>query len=534
MRSSRPRLTEVLAAKAPSVVTATFVQPDLAYDWILSFLASLKAWKDMRDIHVSAHRSYSTQWGLEDNPHADQVKPTTYIPASGFPQLLKWNDYWLQITRYAGQRHWKTGREEGGMIVIVLHHWDRKVLDELIEAARNHESKGARTHVTIHLPSQWCEWTQAIQKTRRSMDSLVLPSGVQEKLLSDAREFLTSEKWYRDAGVPYRRGYLLHGVPGSGKTSTIHALASELCLPIYSISLAMKGLDDGGLQALVAETPPDCILTLEDIDCAFPDRKRSGRAELQQDERPPASGSSEGDQAPNTGADAAVATIPGAAPRPRGDPNITASSVTLSGLLNVIDGVWSEEGRIIIATTNHIENLDPALIRPGRLDVRVEYKACTRDQAERMFTRFFPKVDEERLKEMALQFATTLPDGMFSAAALQGYLLNWKNNPLGAIENAAEFVKQNTPARVRVPKATTEVSEVVTPALNSDSDTKAGVATDSEVETKAETCLPVEHPTVPARVKDADAAHTPVEVAQLAPKVEGDAHEQETDEKTAS
>ncbi len=59
--------------------------------------------------------------------------------------------------------------------------------------------------------------------------------------MADARDFLASEEWYADRGIPFRRGYLLHGVPGSGKTSLIHAVAGALGLDIYVISLSSKG-----------------------------------------------------------------------------------------------------------------------------------------------------------------------------------------------------------------------------------------------------------------------------------------------------
>lgn len=63
-------------------------------------------------------------------------------------------------------------------------------------------------------------------------------------LIADAKDFLASEAWYAERGIPYRRGYLLYGVPGSGKTSLIHAIAGELSLDIYVVSLSAKGYAD--------------------------------------------------------------------------------------------------------------------------------------------------------------------------------------------------------------------------------------------------------------------------------------------------
>lgn len=75
-------------------------------------------------------------------------------------------------------------------------------------------------------------------KKKRPLESLILPDGVLDSILQDAREFIEMEEWYLDAGIPHRRGYLLHGPPGTGKSSTIYAVAGELGMEIYSISLA--------------------------------------------------------------------------------------------------------------------------------------------------------------------------------------------------------------------------------------------------------------------------------------------------------
>ncbi|KZV88768.1 P-loop containing nucleoside triphosphate hydrolase protein [Exidia glandulosa HHB12029] len=439
---SRPRLITYTAGKSPSLITAIFMQPDLAYEWMLSFLGSLGAFEDVRYVHVASKTSTSTEWGIKmDHSAAEQV---SFSPASGAPQLIRWNKVWLQVMRDTGTSsttHYRTGLpEESGRISVLLHHASHEVLGDLVEAARLHWADGAQHQIRIHLSDSHA-WDRVMKKARRSLDSVILPEGVREMLLADTRNFLKSAKWYKTAGVPYRRGYLLHGIPGSGKSSTIHALASELLLPIYSLSLATRGLSDSSLQRLISQTPPNCILTLEDIDCAFP--RARGDSDFEDDDPVDV----ENDLM-----------------------NRPTSEVTLSGLLNAIDGVWSEEGRLLFATTNHIECLDAALIRPGRLDVKVSYDASTRDQARRMFLRFFPAgsycavasrpsgntpagpltseqpremvfMDDDRLRGLSDVFATSIPDALFSAAALQGYLLLWKDDPLGAVAGVPELVQ---------------------------------------------------------------------------------------------
>ena len=159
-------------------------------------------------------------------------------------------------------------------------------------------------------------------KAKRPWESVTLAEGIKDFLLKDAREFFANEDWFRNRGLPFRRGILLYGIPGTGKTSTVHAIASELELPVYILLLSLKDMDDSKLADMMNRLPEKCILLLEDIDCAF----KSRTAEKKDDN--------------NT------------------------STITLSGLLNSIDGLFAPEGRLLFATTNHIEHLDPALIRP--------------------------------------------------------------------------------------------------------------------------------------------------------------------------
>lgn len=149
-------------------------------------------------------------------------------------------------------------------------------------------------------------------------------------------------------GIPYRRGYMLHGPPGSGKTSFIQALAGELGYNICLLNLAERGLTDDKLNHLLGLVPDRSILLLEDVDSAFNRRVQSSEDGFK-------------------------------------------SSVTFSGLLNALDGVASSEERIIFMTTNHFDRLDPALIRPGRVDLNELLDDAVGEQAYRLFVKFYGK-----------------------------------------------------------------------------------------------------------------------------------------------
>jgi chaperone BCS1 len=191
-----------------------------------------------------------------------------------------------------------------------------------VEDARELALPSTSQQLTIHYVL-FNAWNQQLQRLPRPPESVVLPAGVLEEMIGDARTFLERREWYLQRGIPYRRGYLLHGPPGTGKSSAVVAVASALRMDIAVLNLNAVALDDNELCELLAETPDNSVVLIEDIDCAFVARQSS-------DEK--------------------------------------ANKVTFSGLLNSIDGVAAGEGRLLFATTNHIEQLDPALIRPGRID----------------------------------------------------------------------------------------------------------------------------------------------------------------------
>lgn len=157
----------------------------------------------------------------------------------------------------------------------------------------------------------------------------------------------------------------------------IHSLAGELGLDVYVVSLSRAGLDDTALSELIADLPEKCIALMEDIDAAF----HSG---LNRDLDDSPSGP------------AGNVPKPGEGPAGHGQagPRTSASRITLSGLLNALDGVGAQEGRILYATTNKYTALDPALCRPGRMDLHVEFRLASRFQAEELFRCFYLPSDE--------------------------------------------------------------------------------------------------------------------------------------------
>ena len=296
------------------------------------------------------------------------------------------------------------------METLVLSSWGSHVgpLKALINDALHDSFEQQRDEMTVFVMADlWTGgWEKALSKKPRTVDSVILDENLANELIADARDFLGASDWYAGVGIPYRRGYLLHGPPGCGKTSFCQALAGALKLDICMLTLTNKRLDDNKLAECLRDAPTNAIVLLEDVDAVFVDRT------VQNENR--------------------------------------QSGVTFSGLLNALDGVASQEGRLFFMTTNHIEKLDPALIRPGRCDVKVEVRRASRSQAHRLFSRFF----EGATDEDARAFADALPEYELSMAQLQGYLLEHKKDPAGALTHAQQLLRSSKPLNVdRMPIA---------------------------------------------------------------------------------
>ncbi|KAG1905860.1 BCS1 N terminal-domain-containing protein [Suillus fuscotomentosus] len=384
---------------------------DRAYEWFLAWLA--------HNAQPAAPTSRRTESWLRS--HQLSVETAVEQRSNGSSSVLfrlvagpgthwfKYGGAWMQMKRERETRSMQlmSGTPWETVTVTTLSR-DRHLFSKLLAEARDLALRGQEGKLVIR--TAWgIEWKPFGQPRRkRPLHSVVLDTGVSEKVEQDVNAFLQRRQWYADRGIPYRRGYLLHGPPGSGKTSYIQALAGSLSYDICLLNLSERGLGDDKLNHLLSNAPERSIILIEDVDAAFNKRMQTSEDGYQ-------------------------------------------SSVTFSGFLNALDGVASGEERIIFMTTNHFGSLDPALIRPGRVDLSVLVDNASPIQARTLFTRFYggsesirPELIERMGRQVEEFTVKEMSNGKeISMAALQGLFI--RNNAQDAVKTLPElFVDRRT------------------------------------------------------------------------------------------
>ncbi|MCA0242110.1 MAG: AAA family ATPase [Proteobacteria bacterium] len=335
---------------------------EFLFSALVEYMDAHPALRQINQFTARSVRRGTAHQSLEEDLRAGQPPRALLSPGEGLHIL--WVDgrlLWMRRELQVGQAVFER---------ISLSHFGRSgdwlaaFLQSAIEARANRESD--TLSVYIPNPFHGGDWMRARLGSRRPLSSVVLKAGQAEGLLADLQRFYGARERYAELGIPWRRGYLLHGPPGTGKTSLVTALASELRLNVCTLSLASPVVTDEKIHTLLAGVPQRSLLLIEDVDAFFRQR------------------------------DAAHAQV----------------RLSFSGFLNALDGVATQEGNVLFMTTNHAEQLDAALIRAGRIDERVELGLCDEDQLRRLYLKFRP--DEAAARAFAAERA---PEGLSPAQA---------------------------------------------------------------------------------------------------------------------
>ena len=395
-------------------------------------------------------------------------------------------------------------------------------------------------------------WQQVARRPVRPIRTVVLDAKEKHDVLSDVNEYLhpATPRWYASRGIPLRRGYLFHGPPGTGKTSFSFALAGVFGIDIFVISLQDISITEEDLAVLFTKLPRRCVILLEDIDTAGlhrePDASADAKPEEKQDEKKDEKKDDKAgdkkdkkkkddkkskkkkkkEKSSDADVDVVISDDSSSSSsdssdsssseddrrrskrKRRGDTRTTQrkgrsskKGISLSGLLNAIDGVASHEGRVLIMTTNKPESLDEALVRPGRVDVQVGFANATTYQIEELFQRMYEPppgqsaqkklanghsnkassptangrangtakttlasqaknayeldIPMDEMDSIASKFASRIPELSFSPAEIQGFLLKRKKSPRKALDDVDAWVEASLKQKETKSKVTT-------------------------------------------------------------------------------
>ena len=396
------------------LVDLEITRHDKSYNWVLNWMTI----HYQHQLIPSASQAPVGIWErllrrLTPGLHHLQIKTVAEKTASGSEKtafalvpghgrhVLRYRNAFIAINRERVGKSFDVDGKPFETIRLTTLYPYRHVFEDMFREAHQMALESTEGKTVIYTSRNMGWETSGPPKRRRPFDSVVLEAGLAEKILGDVTEFLEARTWYLDRGIPYRRGYLLHGPPGTGKTSFVQALAGRLDFNIAMLSLSQRGLTDDLLNHLLLNLPPRTIVLLEDADAAFSNRQQ------------------------------------------RQDDGYNGANVTYSGLLNALDGVASAEERIMFMTTNHIQRLDDALIRPGRVDMTIHLGNATMGQMAQLWDRFYHQHDlagEYRQRFIARAEELDLI-GNVSAAALQGLFLYNKDDVHGAIATVDQLAR---------------------------------------------------------------------------------------------
>ncbi|KAI4983311.1 hypothetical protein ZWY2020_023803 [Hordeum vulgare] len=218
-------------------------------------------------------------------------------------------------------------------------------------------------------------WSSVKFEHPSTFATLAMDPSKKQEILDDLEMFRDGKEYYASIGKAWKRGYLLFGPPGTGKSSMIAAIANFLGYNVYDLELtAVKSNTE--LRRLFIDTKGKSVIVIEDIDCSIDltgKRSKKGKRCKKNNNKDHQDKDKENEK-----------------------------KVTLSGVLNIIDGLWSACGgeRVIVLTTNHKENLDPALIRRGRMDMHIEMSYCCFESFKVLANNYLGVVEHDLFSEI--------------------------------------------------------------------------------------------------------------------------------------
>jgi len=280
----------------------------------------------------------------------------------------EWKPFLLTISKGDNPGFGKEIRE---VLTITTFGRSQKFLRKIISELKEREEKSEGTKIY-----RWKkgEWAYSHRQPKRDLNSVFLPKSQKDKLLKTLKDFETSRDFYVSNGIPYHLGIALYGITGSGKTSLVKALCGHLDRHLYIMNLG--SVSDESLQVALERADSQAIVLIEDADTYSAVKARQSVVKMEEERKKT--------ESEDTKQEKSVGPLAPA------ESTEYLEVLTLSGILNAIDGVTSADGRILVMTTNDIKKLDPALLRRGRIDLDLELGCLVNDTFQSMLTRLYP------------------------------------------------------------------------------------------------------------------------------------------------
>lgn len=374
LRSVPARIKNTIWGQITTSVTIN--NADDVYYRVLNWIGQHKMHRFMRDYSVG--RASSSYWSSHGQ-----------LFSLGYGTNIIWYGRPIFVRRSVKE---STGILQSKEVMeLTILGRNAQIFKNILEDIRKLEEADTDHFTVFRFESD--SWRSMVRFPKRPLTSVVTPANHQTIVCEHIEQFWKDKEWYAMNGVPHRTGVMFYGPPGTGKTSFVTALCSHYNRDCYVID--MNSMSDATLIKALSAIPANSFVLMEDIDAAF-----TGNV----------------NRAVVIGEDKEVEQ--------------KKHSVTLAGLLNAIDGICTNSSRILFATTNHMDRLDPALVREGRFNLKMEMSYMNNDMLRRYLTRLYPTLDPKTLEDWSIM-ANIAP------CKVQQLVFDNRNNPTFVLEQIA-------------------------------------------------------------------------------------------------